>query len=51
MQIVSKFTQTGKDSASLVGFASITPVPEPETFAMLLAGLGLIGFTARRRKN
>lgn len=29
------------------GFASA--VPEPETYAMLLAGLGLIGFTARRR--
>jgi len=27
------------------------PVPEPETYAMLLAGLGLIGFMARRRKN
>jgi hypothetical protein len=25
------------------------PVPEPETYAMLLAGLGLVGFTARRR--
>ncbi len=25
-------------------------VPEPETYAMLLAGLGLIGFSARRRK-
>jgi len=25
------------------------PVPEPETYAMLLAGLGLIGFVARRR--
>ncbi|MDP3288244.1 MAG: PEPxxWA-CTERM sorting domain-containing protein, partial [Methyloversatilis sp.] len=24
-------------------------VPEPETYAMLLAGLGLIGFMARRR--
>jgi carbonic anhydrase len=29
------------------GFASA--VPEPETYAMLLAGLGLIGFAARRR--
>ncbi len=27
----------------------ITAVPEPETFAMLLAGLGLMGFTARRK--
>ncbi|OYW36866.1 MAG: PEP-CTERM sorting domain-containing protein [Hydrogenophilales bacterium 12-61-10] len=25
-------------------------VPEPETYAMLLAGLGLVGFMARRRK-
>ena len=27
------------------------PVPEPETYAMLIAGLGLMGFVARRRKN
>ena len=27
-----------------------TPVPEPDTYAMLLAGLGLVGFLARRRK-
>lgn len=30
---------------------SITPVPEPETYAMLLAGLGLLSYTARRRKS
>jgi hypothetical protein len=29
---------------------SITPVPEPETYAMMLAGLGVLGFVARRRK-
>ncbi|MYN16179.1 choice-of-anchor A family protein [Rugamonas sp. FT107W] len=29
----------------------ITPVPEPETYAMLLAGLGVVGFMARRRKQ
>ena len=27
-----------------------TAVPEPKTYAMLLAGLGLMGFVARRRK-
>jgi choice-of-anchor A domain-containing protein len=32
------------------GFAS-APVPEPETYAMLLAGLGLMGVIARRRKQ
>ncbi len=26
-------------------------IPEPETYAMLLAGLGLMGFIARRRKQ
>ncbi|MFA9217220.1 MAG: choice-of-anchor A family protein [Sphingomonadaceae bacterium] len=26
------------------------PVPEPETYAMLLAGLGLVGWAARRRR-
>lgn len=29
---------------------SISPVPEPETYAMFLAGLGLMGAIARRRK-
>lgn len=28
----------------------LTPVPEPETWAMLLAGLGMLGWTARRRQ-
>jgi hypothetical protein len=27
------------------------PVPEPETWAMLLAGLGLVGWMARRRRT
>ena len=29
----------------------IAPVPEPETYMMLLAGLGLMGFVARRRRR
>ncbi len=28
----------------------VTPIPEPEIYAMLAAGLGLMGFVARRRK-
>lgn len=29
--------------------AVVTPVPEPESYAMFLAGLTMLGFTARRR--
>lgn len=31
-------------------YNNTAPIPEPETYAMLLAGLGLLGFAARRRK-
>lgn len=31
--------------------SAVTAVPEPETYAMLLAGLGLLGWTARRRRS
>lgn len=29
----------------------VTAVPEPETFAMLLAGLGIVGWASRRRTS
>jgi hypothetical protein len=31
--------------------ATVAAVPEPESYAMILAGLGLLGFMARRRKQ
>ena len=40
-------TNTSKTSSSFSG--SVTAVPEPETFAMLLSGLGLIGMIGRCR--
>ena len=38
-------------SASYGGSFAVSPVPEPETYAMMMAGLGLVGFMARRRKK
>ncbi|MNT52211.1 PEP-CTERM motif protein [compost metagenome] len=31
-------------------FNSVSAVPEPTTYGMLLLGLGLVGFAARRRR-
>ena len=31
--------------------AIATTIPEPEAYALLLAGLGLVGFIARRKKG
>ena len=39
----------GPDSFSAV--ESVPVIPEPETYAMMLAGLGLMGFIVRRRKQ
>lgn len=40
----------GDNAGALLDNVSVTAVPEPETYAMLLAGLGAIGFMQRRRQ-
>ena len=50
----STVTNQGDDRALIsFGIDSVTvaAVPEPETYAMLLAGLGLVGWVARRRNK
>jgi hypothetical protein len=49
--VLHVFGQYGAAS-SYAGNLNVTlaPVPEPETYAMLLGGLGLVGAVARRRK-
>jgi hypothetical protein len=39
----------GLDQLKQTEISGVTPVPEADTYAMLLAGLGLVGFAARRK--
>jgi hypothetical protein len=38
-------------AAAYGGNLTVTPIPEPEIYAMMAAGLGLMGFVARRRQR
>ena len=41
----------GTSGGIYTGAISVTAVPEPETYAMMLAGLAALGFLARRRQS
>jgi hypothetical protein len=45
---LGSFAFARQDTASFA--VSVTAVPEPENYAMLLAGLGVVGVTVRRRR-
>jgi hypothetical protein len=45
-----KFSSRNDPSFTRLDNISVQAVPEPETYAMMLAGLGALGFIARRRK-
>jgi hypothetical protein len=43
-------TMVSDTGGSFGGAVMLAPVPEPETYGMMLGGLGVLGFLARRRK-
>ncbi|MEQ1663250.1 MAG: PEP-CTERM sorting domain-containing protein [Thiobacillus sp.] len=49
LQGVKVYLDIGSGNSLYV--TAITAVPEPETYAMMLSGLGLVGWSARRRKQ
>ena len=49
-----RFTATGGDNfyaVSEIQAFGVPAIPEPETYALMLAGLGAVGFVARRRRG
>ena len=49
--VVAGVTPIGSIGSLYSGSVTVSAVPEPETFAMLLAGLGLVGSIALRRNK
>ncbi len=47
----SFYNHGGDNQGAILDQVTISAVPEPETYAMLLAGLAAVGFAARRRRK
>lgn len=48
---VQGLDKVNTDSDGSAWYTSVTPIPEPETYAMMLAGLGLMMTVVRRRRT
>jgi hypothetical protein len=48
---ITSLVFSSSDNAFESANFSITPIPEPETYALMMAGLGVMGFVARRRRK
>lgn len=44
-------TMSGYPVSQVITLASVVAVPETDTYAMLIAGLGVMGFVARKRRS
>lgn len=50
-KVINLYTDANHSSHAQDQLVMMAPVPEPETYAMLLAGLGVMGMVARRRNK
>ena len=48
---IDQFGNSPSSTVAARDFIGVTSIPEPETYAMMLAGLGLMGFVAARRRK